>query len=125
MNSQTTQSVAVVDQAALEAKARREAWTTRQMIRAEEVVKTLDGVSLGYIGNVYSDGTDDRSWFIFLPHPGRIGEAEDRIGGFDTSDRAKLLPLLNAIKVGFDLAKNGAESRAVRAQYRTVDLPKF
>lgn len=54
----------------------------------------LDGprVTFGYIGNCGSrraDGTyanDDRMWSVFLPHPGRIGTDEDRIGSFRTGD---------------------------------------
>jgi hypothetical protein len=54
----------------------------------------LDGprVTFGYIGNCGSrrpDGTyanDDRLWSVFLPHPGRVGTDEDRIGSFRTGD---------------------------------------
>ena len=41
------------------------------------------GISFGYIGNVDRWG-DDRSWYVFLPHPGRVGTMLDRVGGYST-----------------------------------------
>lgn len=53
-------------------------------------------VSFGYIGN-----DDDVLWSVFLPHPGRVGKAEDRIGSFRTGDdsgaRATLAALAGAV----------------------------
>jgi len=40
-------------------------------------------VTFGYIGNL-GNGYDDRTWMVFLPHPGRVGTDEDRIGWFST-----------------------------------------
>jgi len=43
----------------------------------EALKSELPGISFGYIGNcgVNRYGQfDDRSWRIFLPHPGRVGE---------------------------------------------------
>jgi hypothetical protein len=45
-----------------------------------------DDVSFGYIGNCDGAGYDDRLWYLFLPHPGRVGTSLDRIGGFRTDD---------------------------------------
>lgn len=42
----------------------------------------LPGITFGYIGNVGVDRSgpfDDRSWYVFLPHPGRIGTYADRV----------------------------------------------
>lgn len=58
-----------------------------------------EGWSYGYIGNV-DHKTDDRAWFIFAPHPGRVGTPKDRIGGFSTEDRHKLTGLAAAIAFG-------------------------
>jgi len=58
------------------------------------------GWTWGYIGNVYPDGTDDRSWSIFVPHPGRVGTLEDRIGDFTTADRYQLLQVARGIAFG-------------------------
>jgi hypothetical protein len=49
-------------------------------------------VAFGYIGNCgprRPDGTyanDDRIWSVYLPHPGRVGTADDSIGYFRTGD---------------------------------------
>lgn len=49
--------------------------------------------TFGYIGNV--DGAhDDRSWFAFRPHPGRVGTSDDRIGGHSTEDLDGLVEVL-------------------------------
>ena len=57
-----------------------------------------EGWTYGYIGNVYSDGTDDRSWRIFAPHPGRVGTSDDCLGDFSTANRHQLLGMARAIK---------------------------
>lgn len=41
-------------------------------------------LSFGYIGNCGAN-YDDRSWRIFLPHPGRVGTYADSIGGYSTT----------------------------------------
>lgn len=51
---------------------------------------TGDEWTLGYIGNVDRHG-DDRPWFAFRAHPGRVGTAADRIGGLDLEDLAPVL----------------------------------
>lgn len=119
------QSARVVAQADTDLRDRTESLNIRQMARAEELVKEIDGVSIGYIGNVYLDGTDDRSWRIFLPHPGRVGTSADCLGGFPTHERGKLLPLLIALKAGFDLARKGPDAIREEPRYRPVVLPHF
>lgn len=49
--------------------------------------KPGEGISFGYIGNIpvgAAQGSqhDDRAFYVFLPHPGRVGTYDDRIGGF-------------------------------------------
>jgi hypothetical protein len=63
---------------------------TKALTSIERLVKLLNeaiggGVTFGYIGNVERWG-DDRSWMVFLPHPGRVGTDGDHIGGFSTND---------------------------------------
>ncbi len=59
-----------------------------------EKVKALDvefpGITLGYIGNCESWG-DDRSWAVYLPHPGRAGTAFDRWSIGDTANLERAL----------------------------------
>ena len=42
-------------------------------------------VTFGYLGDC-TPTRDDRLWYIFLPHPGRTGDVQDRLGGFHTGD---------------------------------------
>lgn len=54
--------------------------------------------TFGYIGNCGVDGRgrfDDRCWFAFRPHPGRVGTEADRIGGYPTSQLATLRNVLH------------------------------
>jgi len=49
----------------------------------------LPGITFGYIGNVGVDRSgpyDDRSWRVFLPHPGRVGTYTDSVGLGSTAD---------------------------------------
>ncbi|CAB4189613.1 hypothetical protein UFOVP1196_4 [uncultured Caudovirales phage] len=60
--------------------------TTLEALQAKvtELQAELPGITFGYIGNcgVNRNGPfDDRSWYIFLPHPGRVGTSDDRVGG--------------------------------------------
>ena len=49
--------------------------------RAAALIAEFPGVTFGYLGNCC--GTyDDRSYTIFLPHPGRIGTFDDRVGSY-------------------------------------------
>lgn len=56
-----------------------------------------EGFTVGYIGNCSRD-LDDRSWMIFRDHAGRVGTKEDRMGGYSTEERYKLLTIIKAIK---------------------------
>lgn len=58
-----------------------------------------EGWSWGYIGNC-GPGFDDRSWRIFVPHPGRVGGPGDSIGDYDTANHHKLLDLARGIAFG-------------------------
>lgn len=54
---------------------------------------STDGLTFGYIGNIAFGApnghkSDDRSFSVFLPHPGRVGRYEDRFGGFSYGDLA-------------------------------------
>lgn len=51
--------------------------------------------TIGYIGNV-TGANDDRAWYAFADHPGRIGTSDDRIGGVTTDE----LPMLTTILHG-------------------------
>lgn len=62
----------------------------RLVLRVQRLLDQLNeviggGATFGYLGNCGS-GVDDRSWYVFLPHPGRVGTHEDRLGGFGTGD---------------------------------------
>ena len=46
------------------------------------------GITFGYLGNVERWG-DDRTWFIFLPCPGRIGSYNDQVRLGSTKDIAE------------------------------------
>lgn len=39
----------------------------------------LPGISLGYTGN-YERWGDNTQWYVFLPHPGRVGDYRDVFG---------------------------------------------
>jgi len=45
------------------------------MDKYEKLLKDAlpSGWSYGYVGNVYSDGTDDRNWYLFTPAVTRCG----------------------------------------------------
>ncbi len=57
----------------------------------QEQVTRIEGATFGYIGNceMRPNGDyrfDDRAWSVFLPHPGRVGTYDDRIGSFATGN---------------------------------------
>ena len=59
--------------------------TAESLLRreVESLAKELPGITFGYLGNFERWG-DDRSFYIFLPHPNRIGSYLDMVylGGF-------------------------------------------
>jgi hypothetical protein len=66
--------------------------------RCERLVQMIaevtgEGWTFGYIGNV-SHERDDRAWYAFRPHPGRVGTHADRIGGQSTADLAELADMV-------------------------------
>lgn len=51
-------------------------------------------VTFGYIGNcgVARWGKfDDRRWYLFLPHPGRVGTPHDSVGGYSTESLGNMV----------------------------------
>lgn len=59
--------------------------------------KTGIAFTFGYVGNTYGIPDtpayrDDRIYYVFAPHPGRVGTSRDSIGG--VSDPADLIPIL-------------------------------
>jgi hypothetical protein len=52
---------------------------TTLVAKVEALATELPGITFGYIGNVERWG-DDRTWYVFLPHPGRVGDREDAVG---------------------------------------------
>ena len=78
--------------------------TEKLMERLNRMVKLLSdrtGIefTLGYIGNCsgFPDSPmyqDDRYWYVFAPHPGRVGKHHDSIGGVRTEQLQDLLVIL-------------------------------
>lgn len=54
-------------------------------------------VTFGYVGNL-GNGRDDRTWMVFLPHPGRVGTWEDQVGGFPTGSLEGIIETRRALK---------------------------
>ena len=50
--------------------------------------------TFGYLGNLTAR-RDDRWWYAFRPHPGRVGRAHDNIGGVATSDLGRLAEMIS------------------------------
>lgn len=61
--------------------ARVEANTAAYQAIQEKVKSLPAGVTFGYLGNI---GTtyDDRTYHLFLPHPGRVGTWKDQVGDY-------------------------------------------
>lgn len=53
-------------------------------------------VTFGYIGNL-TPRHDDRLWSVFLPHPGRVGTENDRVGSVRTGDVDGLRELMRQL----------------------------
>lgn len=69
-----------------------------------------DGLTFGYIGNIAYGApaghkSDDRSFMVFLPHPGRPGNYGDRFGGFSYGDLAGARGCLSQLAGALTLAK--------------------
>jgi hypothetical protein len=48
--------------------------------KVNELKAELPGITYGYLGNVYfGPWRDDRSYYIFLPHPNRVGTYDDQV----------------------------------------------
>lgn len=63
------------------------------------------GFTYGYIGNVWQNGLDDRSWRIFAPVNGRVRMERDTIGDYSTESRGKLLEVAKAIRKAYDTGR--------------------
>ena len=50
--------------------------------------------TFGYLGNC-GHNYDDRSWYAFAVHPGRVGTHKDSIGGFPTDSLDTLATMLS------------------------------
>lgn len=64
-------------------------------------------VTFGYIGNCDAR-RDDRLWCVFLPHPGRVGTHEDRVGEWRTGSLEGIVAArreLKAVVKGVKLAR--------------------
>ena len=47
--------------------------------KVKELAAELPGVTFGYLGNFEIWG-DDRAFYVFLPHPDRVGQHSDHVG---------------------------------------------
>lgn len=58
--------------------------------------KTGIAWTFGYLGNIYGtrQQDDDRMWYAFAAHPGRVGTDRDSIGGFRTENLDRLVEWL-------------------------------
>jgi len=69
------------------------------------------GATFGYLGNLDTCFGDDRSWYVFLPHPGRAGTSADRLGGFGTGDAAGVKALVAQLCGALTMAEYLANRR--------------
>ncbi len=70
----------------------------KEVARRAEILKALfPGLSFGYLGNIETS-FDDRSFYFFFPHPGRVGTYEDRVGGYSFSQLGDMLAKWDAIE---------------------------
>lgn len=81
----------------------------RLIERVRKLVENLNeviggGATFGYLGNCDSRH-DYRCWYVFLPHPGRVGTADDRLGGFGTNDLAGVESLVSQLHGAMIMAK--------------------
>jgi hypothetical protein len=54
-----------------------EAWRVLYS-KVTELANELPGITIGYLGNIELWG-DDRAFYVFLPHPGRVGTYSDMV----------------------------------------------
>jgi hypothetical protein len=54
-----------------------EAWRVLHL-KVTELAQELPGISIGYLGNIELWG-DDRAFYVFLPHPDRVGTYGDMV----------------------------------------------
>lgn len=65
-------------------------------------------VTFGYLGNL-GNGRDDRTWMVFLPHPGRVGTSADQVGWFSTGNLEGIVAArraLSSVTQGVRLARS-------------------
>ena len=74
----------------------------RLLVQLNEVIG--GGATWGYLGNCGIHG-DDRSWYVFLPHPNRVGTADDRLGGFETGSVAGVEALVTTLHGAVTMAR--------------------
>lgn len=90
----------------------------RQVELANEALGLADAdhshkITFGYIGNgrFTSNGwnLDDTLWSVYLPHPGRVGTYQDRIGDVSYGDAdglARVASILVGFRQGAAFARN-------------------
>lgn len=67
-------------------------------------------ITIGYIGNS-GPGFDDRSWSVFLPHPGRVGTREDQVGSWRTGDAEGIRAAASQVAAMIKITKHLVEQR--------------
>ena len=79
----------------------------------KELGLTEHKITFGYIGNeTFGPKGWDLSnvlWMIFLPHPGRVGNSDDSLGGFKTGSLEGIVAARRALK---DFARGAAFARS-------------
>ena len=97
--------------------ARQEAILRDEIAKLNSLLGLTDAkhkVTFGYIGDLDRFG-DTRTWMVFLPHPGRVGNAENQVGGFATGNlegivrtRRELRALVKGIKLAQEVSQFAA-----------------
>jgi hypothetical protein len=99
-----------------ESYARQEALLRTEIAECNAALGLTDAkhkVTFGYLGNVAPNGSNDqRSWMVFLPHPGRVGRYEDHLGGFPTGSLEGIVAARRSLRA---LARGVALAKQVRA----------
>jgi len=108
-----------------ERAARKAELNEERYAEAEEIVAAMReaGVTIGYIGNVYSSGPpekrDDRSWRIFLP-AGNYFDGKSSLGGYPTEERGKLLRHARLLLIGYRLGVSFEHKRRLHAEAEEI-----